>query len=130
MAYNKRLLRKFNLPSKVVASNDGEVEVDNEDDRMELMSDARYLRQSSSLINEALQKGFDVLQLSSGDIVMTGTKTVTYQYTWDEDKSKLVRVKASGEGKKGRKKSEEDGSVSDEDADSVMEGSDISEDGN
>lgn len=57
-----------------------------------LMTDASYLRQSSSLINEALQKGFDVLQLPNGDIVTTGTKTIVYQYHWDDTDKKLVEV--------------------------------------
>ncbi len=57
-----------------------------------LMTDASYLRQSSSLINEALQKGFDVLQLPNGDIVTTGTKTIVYQYHWDESEKRLVEV--------------------------------------
>ena len=58
-----------------------------------MMMDARYLRQSSSLIQDALQKGFDVLQLANGDIVTTGTKTIVYQYSWDEDRGKLMRIK-------------------------------------
>ncbi len=58
-----------------------------------MMMDPRYLRQSSSLIQDALQKGFDVLQLANGDIVTTGTKTVVYQYTWDEERGKLARIK-------------------------------------
>ena len=61
----------------------------------ELMSDAGYLRQSSSLINEALQKGFDVLQLANGDIVTTGTKTIVNTYAWDKDKQKLAKAKAT-----------------------------------
>ena len=68
-----------------------------------MMMDPRYLRQSSSLIQDALQKGFDVLQLASGDIVTTGTKTVVYQYTWDESRGKLVKIKAD---KKARKEDE------------------------
>lgn len=74
-----------------------------------MMMDARYLRQSSALIQDSLQKGFDVLQLANGDIVTTGTKTIVYQYTWDEDRAKLVRVKP--EGKKGKR---EDGVDADE----------------
>jgi hypothetical protein len=58
-----------------------------------MMMDARYLRQSSALIQDALQKGFDVLQLANGDVVTTGTKTIVYQYTWDENRGKLVRIK-------------------------------------
>jgi hypothetical protein len=67
-----------------------------------MMMDPRYLRQSSSLIQEALQKGFDVLQLANGDIVTTGTKTIVYQYTWDEERSKLMRIKPDA-GKKAKR---------------------------
>jgi hypothetical protein len=59
-----------------------------------MMSDARYLRQSSALINDALQKGFDVMQLADGSVVISGMKTVSYQYYWDESAGKLVRQKA------------------------------------
>ena len=73
-----------------------------------MMLDPRYLRQSSSLIQEALQKGFDVLQLASGDIVTTGTKTVVYQYAWDAEKGKLVKIKPES-ARKTREKSESEG---------------------
>lgn len=65
-----------------------------------MMMDPRYLRQSSSLIQDALQKGFDVLQLANGDIVCTGTKTIVHRYSWDEDKGKLAKIKTD---KKSRK---------------------------
>ncbi len=58
-----------------------------------VMLDPRYLRQSSTLIQDALQKGFDVLQHANGEIIMTGIKTVVYQYSWDEEKGKLVKAK-------------------------------------
>lgn len=64
-----------------------------------MMLDPRYLRQSSALIQDALQKGFDVLQLANGDIVTTGTKTVVYQYGWDREKGKLVKSKSKAERK-------------------------------
>lgn len=70
-----------------------------------LMSDANYLRQSSSLINEALQKGFDVLQLANGDIVTTGTKTIVHTYVWDKGNHKLAKAKTAE--KKPRAKKEE-----------------------
>lgn len=56
-----------------------------------LMADPTYLRQSSALINEALQKGFDVMQLANGDIVTTGTKIVVSTYAWDAAKGRLVK---------------------------------------
>jgi hypothetical protein len=85
-------MKKSELPSKRIMSQipkktEGEPEITN------MMLDPRYLRQSSSLIQDALQKGFDVLQLANGDIVTTGTKTVVYQYAWDESKGKLVKTK-------------------------------------
>jgi hypothetical protein len=97
MANNQRLLNKLNLAGK--AGFPGKSDADTASGDM--MSDPRYLRQSSALINEALQKGFDVLQLADGDIVMTGVKTVVYQYSWDEEKGKLTRAKT----KKSRKAS-------------------------
>ena len=54
--------------------------------------DPRYLRQSSSLVNQALQKGMDVLQMEDGDIVMTGTQTITFRFEWDAEKGVLVKV--------------------------------------
>ncbi|MCB2081329.1 MAG: DUF2671 domain-containing protein [Hyphomicrobiales bacterium] len=61
---------------------------------IELMQDAEYLRKSSSIITDALQKGFDVLQLENGDIITTGTKTVVYQYRWDTKNQKMVKMTA------------------------------------
>ncbi|MAR55737.1 MAG: hypothetical protein CMM93_01000 [Rickettsiales bacterium] len=70
---------------------------------MQLMTDPQYLRQSSSLINEALQKGYDVLQLPSGEIVTTGTKTIAHTFTWDDKKQELIRTKTTDKkGKKGK----------------------------
>ena len=85
-------------PTATKKSGEAEPEITN------MMLDPRYLRQSSSLIQEALQKGFDVLQLANGDIVTTGTKTVVYQYAWDEEKGKLVKTKPEN-ARKGRKSS-------------------------
>lgn len=93
--------RRF-LPSAPRRNPDAEPEITN------MMLDPRYLRQSSSLIQEALQKGFDVLQLANGDIVTTGTKTVVFQYRWDEEKGKLVKSKPSGERKRRDSADDED----------------------
>ncbi len=83
-----------------------------------MMMDARYLRQSSALINDGLQKGFDVLQLANGDIVMTGTKTVVYQYTWDAEKGKLVKTRVEGQKKSRRPQVQMD---EDEDTDNEID---------
>ncbi len=58
------------------------------------MKNADYLRHSSSIISEALQKGCDVLQLENGDIVTTGTKVVVTQYHWDEAQQKMTKISA------------------------------------
>jgi Protein of unknown function (DUF2671) len=94
MTYENRLLKKFNLSGKAGAKK----KADLDSPVVNMMNDPAYLRQSSALINEALQKGFDVLQLASGDIVTTGTKTVVYQYTWDSEKCKLVKTKTADSG--------------------------------
>ncbi len=63
------------------------------DSRVEdLMQDPEYLRMSSQVIQEALKKGFDVLQLENGDIVTTGTKVIVTQYHWDEKKNDMVKL--------------------------------------
>ena len=88
MTQDTQILKKLNLAGKV-ASSQG-------DDTMEgaaVMNDPRYLRQSSALINDALQKGFDVLQMANGDIVTTGTKIVVSTYSWDDSKGKLVKAR-------------------------------------
>ena len=69
----------------------------------DVMANPDYLRKSQALITEALQKGFDILQLENGDVVVTGTKTIVTQYGWDEKKGKMVKVVA-----KGKKKRDED----------------------
>ena len=66
----------------------------------DVMANPDYLRKSQALITEALQKGFDVLQLDSGDVVVTGTKTITNQYAWDSKKGKMVKVTAKGKKKR------------------------------
>ncbi len=88
MAYSK---------SKIIAGLEAMPKDDKTNDSAnqlaDLMSDPAYLRHSSALINEALQKGFDVLQLANGDIVTTGTKTIVHTYSWDMGKGKLERLK-------------------------------------
>lgn len=91
MSYENRLIKKFSSVAK--SGIKGKSELDSP--IVNMMNDPAYLRQSSALINEALQKGFDVLQLANGDIVTTGTKTVVYQYAWDSEKGKLVKTKTS-----------------------------------
>lgn len=98
---NNRLIDKLNLAGSKHAGNGasgGDAQSSDDANISEMMLDPRYLRQSSALINDALQKGFDVLQLSDGSIVTTGTKTVVHHYRWDEPKGKLVKSKSETSG--------------------------------
>ena len=92
-------MKKINLSSKRFTPPAAKRPIEGEPEITNMMLDPRYLRQSSSLIQDALQKGFDVLQLANGDIVTTGTKTVVYQYAWDGNKGKLVKTKPKTERK-------------------------------
>jgi hypothetical protein len=109
-------MKKIDLTSKRFAAAIGKKPKDNEPEITNMMLDPRYLRQSSSLIQDALQKGFDVLQLANGDIVTTGTKTVIYQYAWDQEKGKLVKTKPEGARKARRVTVEEDEDMEAEEA--------------
>lgn len=126
MTYKNRLLKNFNLASKAggagakPAGSGKSMEM--EPAISDMMADPRYLRQSSALINEALQKGFDVLQLANGDIVTTGTKTVVYQYTWDLEKGKLVKAKSESSAKKSRRSTLVDDDEDDADNEGINEG--------
>ena len=95
-------MKRIDLLSKHASSSMGKRSSDAEPEITNMMLDPRYLRQSSSLIQDALQKGFDVLQLANGDIVTTGTKTVVYQYAWDNEKGKLLKTKPDA-GRKSRR---------------------------
>ncbi len=89
-------MRRLSLTAKRLASSSISAprkSPDSDADTVNMMLDPRYLRQSATLIQDALQKGFDVLQLATGDIVTTGTKTIVYQYAWDDAKGKLVKCK-------------------------------------
>lgn len=98
-------MKKFGLTSKKIASQTVKKSPEAEPEITNMMLDARYLRQSSSLIQDSLQKGFDVLQLANGDIVATGTKTVVYHYSWDQEKGKLIKSKPDA-GRKPRRNAE------------------------
>lgn len=100
-AYKNKFIESLHATTKEAQAHAAESDTDLSD----LMSNPDYLRQSSALINEALQKGFDILQLANGDIVTTGTKTIVHQYAWDNSKNKLTRSKV-GE-KRARKNSHE-----------------------
>ena len=87
---NKEVLRSFiNFRSKQQPIPSVELQPG------DVMFNSNYIKQSSALISDALQKGFDVLQMANGDIVTTGTKTVVYKYTWEEETGKLKRSNVS-----------------------------------
>ncbi len=92
MAYKNTLFATLNVTKNAqqTAEDDGNALSD-------LMANPEYLRHSSSIINDALKDGFDVLQLPNGDIVTTGTKIITNTYGWDAAKSKLVKARAANE---------------------------------
>lgn len=61
-------------------------------DDANLAADIHYIRKSSVLVSDALQKGSDIMQLPNGDIIVTEVKTITYRYRWNKEKSKFERV--------------------------------------
>jgi hypothetical protein len=98
MAYNTKHLKSIKTASKQLKDKPSSTVVpESEKNISEMMLDPAYLRQSSALINEALQGGFDVLQLPNGDIIMTGTKTIVHQYSWDKKTSKLIKTSTEEE---------------------------------
>ncbi len=103
MAYQSKLIGDLKPTTKEAQ----EVARESDSQLSDLMTDPDYLRQSSALINEALQKGFDVLQMPNGDIVTTGTKTVVNTYSWDNDKAKLLKSKTSEKKARAKAKIEE-----------------------
>jgi hypothetical protein len=56
------------------------------------MLDEDYRESCFEVINEALQKGHDVIHMENGDIITTGTKVVVTQFHWDAEKRKLVKI--------------------------------------
>jgi len=54
--------------------------------------DIRYICNSTGLITNSLQKGFDVAQLPNGDIIVTEIRIVNVQYTWDKTKQKMIKL--------------------------------------
>ncbi len=125
MAYQNSLMKKLNL-SKGALKKGGKEGVSAQDNSApniaDIMLDPRYLRQSSALINDALQKGFDVLQLSDGNIIMTGTKTIVHRYEWELEKGKLMKTKTTESGpvmKRSRKSKEDAEAVNEDESEEV-----------
>lgn len=76
----------------------------------DIMNDERYKRKLSMLITESLKKGSDVMQMESGDIIVTELKPVTFQFHWDSKKGRFERTKSSNRVKrvKGEETSSDD----------------------
>ena len=89
---------KTKLFNSLSATKDARASAADDDNTLaELMANPEYLRHSSSVINEALKEGFDVLQLPNGDIVTTGTKTIVNTYVWDAKSARLDKARAPAE---------------------------------
>jgi len=67
-----------------------------------LVTDINYIRRSSVLVGDALQKGSDVMQMPNGDIIITEVKTMTYTYAWDRQTSKFERITSGSKHKRKR----------------------------
>lgn len=70
-----------------------------------VVNDVNYIRRSSALVNEALQKGSDIMQLANGDILVTETKIVTYKYEWSREKGKFERAASGTRSRRKQRKS-------------------------
>lgn len=57
-----------------------------------LFSNIQYICNSTSLITNSLQQGFDVAQLPNGDVIVTEVRIVNVQYKWDKEKQKMVKI--------------------------------------
>lgn len=64
----------------------------NTEDQDFIFADINYICGSTSLIIDSLQKGLDIAQLPSGDIIVTEVKTINTQYAWNPEKNKMVKI--------------------------------------
>ncbi len=80
-----------NICMSMVKLREQEKVQDNED-KKDIFLDLKYICNSTSLIVESLQRGLDVAQLPSGDVIITEVKTVNTQYSWDELKQRMVKI--------------------------------------
>lgn len=71
------------------------IQVQDNKDSKDIFSDLKYICNSTSLIVESLQRGLDVAQLPSGDVIVTEVKTVNTQYSWDANKQRMVKISQS-----------------------------------
>jgi hypothetical protein len=58
----------------------------------DIFSDIKYICGSTSLIVESLQKGLDIAQLPSGDVIVTEVRTVNTHYSWNKNKQRMIKI--------------------------------------
>lgn len=75
---------------------------ENADSRDTLTTDINYIRKSAMLVNDALQKGSDIMQMPNGDVIITEVKTLTYKYVWNKEKNRFERVNSGSRSRKRR----------------------------
>ena len=68
-----------------------------------LAKDMNYIKKSSTIVSDALQKGSDIMQLANGDILITEVKTVTYKYNWNINKGRFERANNGNRTRRPRK---------------------------
>jgi len=66
--------------------------VQNVIEEKDIFSDINYICNSTSLIVDSLQKGLDIAQLPSGDVIVTEIKTINTQYSWSEAKQRMIKI--------------------------------------
>ena len=66
--------------------------VQNVIEEKDIFSDINYICNSTSLIVDSLQKGLDIAQLPSGDVIVTEIKTINTQYSWSEEKQRMIKI--------------------------------------
>jgi hypothetical protein len=90
--------RIYNMSSSVLNLIKNLPEVANDDTNP--ATDINYIRKSTNLVNDALSKGADIMQLANGDILITEVKTVTYQYVWNKAANKFERATSGSRGRR------------------------------
>ncbi len=111
MTYKTKIFNSLNV------TKDARSQASDEENMLaDLMANPEYLRHSSSIINDALKDGFDVLQLPNGDIVTTGTKTIVNTYVWDGANGRLDKARTPSDKPRARKASAKTAKHEDEDA--------------
>jgi hypothetical protein len=68
------------------------VQAQGDKNKEDIFSDLKYICNSTSLIVDSLQRGLDVAQLPSGDVIVTEVKIVNTQYSWDKIKQRIVKI--------------------------------------